>query len=62
MGKYDFVENVFAEFGVQVLFDSVAMKPGKPTVFGIRGETFVFGLPGNPGLDNCRVSHVCHAR
>jgi molybdopterin molybdotransferase len=24
------------------------MKPGKPTVFGHRGETFVFGLPGNP--------------
>ena len=48
MGKYDFVENVFAEFGVEVLFDSVAMKPGKPTVFGRRGKTFVFGLPGNP--------------
>ena len=48
MGKYDFVENVFAEYDVQVLFDSVAMKPGKPTVFGTRGETFVFGLPGNP--------------
>jgi len=48
MGKYDFVENVFAEFGVRVYFDSVAMKPGKPTVFGQRGNTFVFGLPGNP--------------
>jgi molybdopterin molybdotransferase len=24
------------------------MKPGKPTVFGFRGDTFVFGLPGNP--------------
>lgn len=48
MGKYDFVENVFAEFGVRVLFDSVAMKPGKPTVFGYREQTFVFGLPGNP--------------
>jgi molybdopterin molybdotransferase len=48
MGKYDFVENVFAEYGVKVLFDSVAMKPGKPTVLGTRGETFVFGLPGNP--------------
>jgi molybdopterin molybdotransferase len=48
MGKYDFVEDVFAEFGVRVLFDSVAMKPGKPTVFGIRDQTFVFGLPGNP--------------
>jgi len=48
MGKYDFVEDVFSEFGVKVLFDQVAMKPGKPTVFGHRGETFVYGLPGNP--------------
>ncbi len=48
MGKYDLVESVFAEFGVRVLFDKIAMKPGKPTVFGHRGETFVFGLPGNP--------------
>jgi molybdopterin molybdotransferase len=48
MGKYDLVEVVFAEFGIEVLFDKIAMKPGKPTVFGHRGETFVFGLPGNP--------------
>jgi molybdopterin molybdotransferase len=48
MGKYDFVETVFAEFGVDVLFDKIAMKPGKPTVFGYRGDTYVFGLPGNP--------------
>ena len=48
MGKYDLVEHVFDEFGVQVLFDKIAMKPGKPTVFGHRGETYVFGLPGNP--------------
>lgn len=48
MGKYDLVENVFGEFGVEVLFDKIAMKPGKPTVFGHRGQTYVFGLPGNP--------------
>lgn len=48
MGKYDLVETVFAEFGVEVLFDEIAMKPGKPTVFGHRNETYVFGLPGNP--------------
>jgi molybdopterin molybdotransferase len=48
MGKYDLVEDVFAEFGVEVFFDKVAMKPGKPTVFGFTGRTFVFGLPGNP--------------
>jgi len=48
MGKYDLVETVFAELGVEVLFDKIAMKPGKPTVFGHRGNSFVFGLPGNP--------------
>ncbi len=48
MGKYDLVEKVFAEFGVEVLFDKIAMKPGKPTVFGHRGQSYVFGLPGNP--------------
>jgi molybdopterin molybdotransferase len=48
MGKYDLVENVFAEFGVQTFFDKIAIKPGKPTVFGFRERTFVFGLPGNP--------------
>jgi molybdopterin molybdotransferase len=48
MGKYDLVEKVFAEFGVEVLFDTIAMKPGKPTVFGHRANTYVFGLPGNP--------------
>src|SRR5204862_5380791 len=42
MGKYDLVENVFAEFGIQVFFEKVAMKPGKPTVFGYRKDVFVF--------------------
>ena len=48
MGKYDLVEGVLADHGVEIGFDKVAMKPGKPTVFGWRGRTFVFGLPGNP--------------
>jgi len=48
MGKYDLVAKAFAEFGVEILFDKIAMKPGKPTVFGHRGQTYVFGLPGNP--------------
>jgi molybdopterin molybdotransferase len=39
---------VFAELGVTVFFEKVSMKPGKPTVFGRRNGTFVFGLPGNP--------------
>lgn len=48
MGDFDFVPSVLAELGVETLFHSLAMRPGKPTFFGIRGKTVVFGLPGNP--------------
>ena len=47
-GKYDLVEEVFQEFGIQIQFEAVSMRPGKPTVFARRGKQFVFGLPGNP--------------
>jgi len=30
------------------VFGRVAVKPGKPVAFGVRGSTLVFGLPGNP--------------
>jgi molybdopterin molybdotransferase len=47
-GKYDLVERVLAELGGEFYFQSVALRPGKPTVFGrVRGK-FFFGLPGNP--------------
>jgi len=48
MGKYDLVETVLKDLGAQFFFDAVAIRPGKPAVFGKFGETFVFGLPGNP--------------
>jgi molybdopterin molybdotransferase len=48
MGKYDFVEDVLAALGGRVVFDGVAIRPGKPLVFGrVSGIPF-FGLPGNP--------------
>jgi molybdopterin molybdotransferase len=47
-GAFDLVEAVLARFGVEVFFERVAIKPGAPLVFGRRGETLVFGLPGNP--------------
>jgi molybdopterin molybdotransferase len=48
MGKYDFVEDVLSELGAEFYFRSVAIRPGKPLVFGrVRGR-FFFGLPGNP--------------
>lgn len=48
MGKYDLVETVLKEMGTEFYFDAVAIRPGRPAVFGLCGNTFVFGLPGNP--------------
>jgi len=48
MGKFDFVPSVLKENGVDIKFHRIAFKPGKPTLFGTKGETFIFGLPGNP--------------
>ena len=59
-GKYDFVEEVLAEFNAEFLFTGVRMQPGKPVVFGRiparqehprdtpQPECYFFGLPGNP--------------
>jgi molybdopterin molybdotransferase len=48
MGKYDFVEHVLGELGAEFSFQSVAIRPGKPLVFGRVAEKYFFGLPGNP--------------
>ncbi len=48
MGKYDLVESVLRELGAEFFFDAVAIRPGKPAVFGMCRDKFVFGLPGNP--------------
>jgi len=48
MGDFDFVPSVLEQNGVQLIFEKIAVKPGKPTVFGRKGDVFVFGLPGNP--------------
>jgi molybdopterin molybdotransferase len=48
VGAHDHVGDVFKELAVEIFFNKVAIKPGKPTMFGRRGETLVFGLPGNP--------------
>ena len=45
---YDLVRAAEAELGVEEVFWRVAMRPGKPIAFGVRGRTLVFGLPGNP--------------
>ncbi|HOO71228.1 MAG TPA: molybdopterin molybdotransferase MoeA [Spirochaetota bacterium] len=48
MGKYDFVKDVMAELGIDIIVDKILMKPGKPLVFGMKGSKLIFGLPGNP--------------
>ncbi len=48
MGDYDFVKDVVKELGVEVLFYKVQVKPGKPVLFGKKGNRFFFGLPGFP--------------
>ena len=47
-GKYDLVEKVLGDLGAEFFFDAVAIRPGKPTVFGFCRGKPVFGLPGNP--------------
>ncbi|HEX3455298.1 MAG TPA: gephyrin-like molybdotransferase Glp [Gaiellaceae bacterium] len=48
VGEHDLVRVAERELGVEEIFWRVAIKPGKPVSFGVRGDTLVFGLPGNP--------------
>ncbi len=53
MGDYDLGGKAVRELGYDVLFDSVAVKPGKPTTFAVRSNVsrkkdILFGMPGNP--------------
>lgn len=47
-GEYDLVQDGMRDLGVEVLFDRIRMKPGKPLTYGVKGARQVFGLPGNP--------------
>lgn len=48
VGERDFVQEALRALEVRLDFWKIAMRPGKPLMFGTRGETLVFGLPGNP--------------
>ena len=48
VGPHDLVRTLLAQLGVEEVFWGVAVRPGKPLFFGVRGGTLVFGLPGNP--------------
>jgi molybdopterin molybdotransferase len=48
VGPHDHVKPALEALGVEQIFWRVALRPGRPTWFGRRGDTLVFGLPGNP--------------
>jgi molybdopterin molybdotransferase len=48
VGDHDLVQSVLGEAGLKVAFWKVAMRPGKPLIFGHMNETPMLGLPGNP--------------
>jgi len=48
MGTFDFVPKILEKAGIEILFRTIALQPGKPTVFGVKGDKRIFGLPGNP--------------
>lgn len=48
VGDRDLVPAMLKQLGMDAIFHGVQVKPGKPVLFGQRGPTIVFGLPGNP--------------
>jgi len=48
VGEHDLVQSVLRSLGAKIDIWRVAIKPGKPFLFGQIGDCVVFGLPGNP--------------
>lgn len=47
VGERDIMVDVLEHMG-EVVFHGIAIKPGKPTLFGLAGKQLVFGMPGYP--------------
>jgi molybdopterin molybdotransferase len=48
VGDHDLVQEALAALGMRLDFWKIAMRPGKPLMFGRMGATRCIGLPGNP--------------
>ena len=48
VGDADFTKEAFEELGFENIINTIAVKPGKPTIFGKIDKTYVLNLPGNP--------------
>ena len=48
MGKYDVVKKIYAELNIEILFEWIRVKPGRPCTLGVKNGKLIFGLPGYP--------------
>ncbi len=56
MGDFDFVPSILQDLNMEILFDKIAVQPGKPSTFAVKRNSsdtterqkVVFALPGNP--------------
>lgn len=48
VGDHDFIQEALKNSGVDIKFWKIAMRPGKPFMYGRKGRQHVMGLPGNP--------------
>lgn len=62
VGDYDFTLKSFEANKIEPIFHKVKQKPGKPLLFGKKGNKIVFGLPGNPAsVLTCYYEYVLPA-
>lgn len=48
VGQKDLMEQAVRRFGGEIVFHGIAIKPGMPTLFAVKGKTMILGLSGNP--------------
>jgi len=62
VGDHDLVLPVLKSLGVEIGFWKIAIRPGKPIIFGKKDNKLIFALPGNPvSAYVCAVSVVTPA-
>lgn len=58
VGDHDLVRPALEEWGAEIAFWRIAMKPGKPLLIARKGAQFVVGLPGNP-VSSIVTAYLC---
>ena len=58
MGDFDLVPGIMKANGLEILFDEIAVQPGKPTTFAVSDGMYCVGLPGNPVAAFTQFEHL----